>query len=176
MPEMYPVSLTLTPPTSSPCFCLLPCRLLLQDLCKSCARGGETCWQRRSCQGRSGDSCPHDTALRCQLTLLIAERAVASETPSHPVFLPPHAWCGRYRCDICFVCHRQRHRQRGRSDTLAHCRRICCRHSSCRHSCYRLLRRICSRRICSRRICSCHTLEAHRCRSSSTTRLLCLCA
>ena len=41
------------------------------------------CWQRRSCQARSGDSCPHDTALRCQLTLIIVERAVASETPSH---------------------------------------------------------------------------------------------
>ena len=138
-------------------------------------------WARPVCRRRARLECWGPRLLpprccrcrRCCNALLLQRRAWRLPLVG---WLPLGGWCGRYRCDICFVCHRQRHRHRGRSDTLAHCRRICCRHSCCRHSCYRLLRRICSRPICSRRICGCHTLEAHRCRSSSTTRLLCLCA
>ena len=47
-----------------------------------------TCWQRRSCQGRSGDSCHRDTALRCQPAHRGARRGVSK----HP-FIP-------------FSCHR----------------------------------------------------------------------
>ena len=46
------------------------------------------CWQRRSCQGRSGDSCHRDTALRCQPAHRGARRGVSK----HP-FIP-------------FSCHR----------------------------------------------------------------------